>query len=481
MILLTICLVTLASTTKAKSQECNLPSELVNEIHSYQETINKIIDATTKGRFKGQTYKELADFVDKFGARQAGGQILEQSIDYLLNLMQQDGYDLENVHGENVSVPHWIRGKQMAKMLQPRQTDIPVLTLGGSVSTPVEGVKAELLVVKDFDELNNKSELVKGRIIVFNNEWVQYGISVVYRSQGPIKAAQLGAVAVLIRSVTPFSLASLHTGQTNYDDNIKKIPAVCITIEDARMFQRYQDRNETIVLELNVQTENLDPTISRNTVAELTGTKHPEKIVLISGHLDSWDVGVGAMDDGGGAFISWYSLVVLKALGLRPKRTMRAVLWTAEEPGLIGVQAYNQTHQNELDNFIFVMESDEGTFTPLGIEYVAGIEGGCILEEILSLLSSINATTTKRSSQGVGSDITIWKDIIPTASLMNKNEKYFWFHHSSADTMDVLDPEALDKSVALWASVAYIIADLKKDFPRNLNESEYLKPTVTLL
>jgi len=262
---------------------------------------------------------------------------------------------------------------------------------------------------------------------------------------------------------------TLHTGQTSYNGNVTKIPAASITVEHARMFQRYQDRNETITLRLNLQSTTHNDSTSRNTVAEVTGSTNPEKVVIVSGHLDSWDVGVGAMDDGGGAFISWYSLVVLKNLGLIPKRTVRAVLWTAEECGYNGVRGYDLAHKPELDNFTFIMESDEGTFTPLGLSYVAGQQGGCILEEVLKLLDPINASRAERSFGGVGSDITIWADQIPTASLLNDDGKYFWFHHTEADTMDVLDPAALDKATALWASVAYVIADLKDDFPRDFD------------
>ncbi|CAG9840982.1 unnamed protein product [Diabrotica balteata] len=456
---------------------CNLSSDLVKEIRSYQGTVDQIINATTQGLFKGKTYDELAYFVDKFGARQAGSQVLEDSIDYLLDLMQKEGYDLENVHGENVTIPHWIRGTQTCEMLSPRRTNIPVLTLGGSVSTIANGVEAEAIVVKDFDELDRVSEKVKGKIVVYNNEYITYGVSVAYRSQGPIKAAKYGAIATLIRSVTPFSLNTLHTGQTDYDNSVTKIAAASITREHAHMFQRMQDRGDKIVLKLNIQTQNLDPVTSRNVVAEIKGSRDPEKVVLVSGHIDSWDVGVGAMDDGGGAFISWYSLRVLKALGLKPKRTVRSVLWTAEEPGLIGVQAYDKAHKDELDNFIFVMESDEGTFTPLGLEYVAGDEGGCILEEVMKLLAPINATQANIVDYA-GSDITIWRNILPTGSLLNRNENYFWYHHSEADTMDVLDPAALDKATALWASVAYVLADLNKDFPRQVPKLNVVLPSV---
>ncbi|CAH1118755.1 unnamed protein product [Phaedon cochleariae] len=472
LVLLSIVLATASSDLldfRVQNEYCDLPDELVSEIRSYQPTVNRIIDAVTKGKFKGAVYKELADFVDKFGARVSGTRNLEDSIDHVLDSMREK--QLENVHGENVTVPHWVRGNESAEMLEPRKTNIAVISLGSSVGTPEEGIEAEVLVVRSFEELDqaNFSQAAKGKIIVFNSQYESYGKSVKFRSSGASKAAQHGAVAALIRSVTPFSMYTLHTGEQFYDDGVNKIPAVSITVEDARMFQRYQDRGEKIVVRLRTNIQSLPEATSRNVVGEIVGSEKPKKVVLVSGHIDSWDVGVGAMDDGGGAFISWYSLAVLKALGLRARRTLRAVLWTAEEPGLIGFQAYDAAHKNELDDFIFAMESDEGTFTPLGLEYATGAKGGCILKEIMQLLAPINATRVE-PADAVGSDISLWAKKIPTGSLLNANERYFWYHHSKSDTMDVLDPDNLDKAAALWAAVAYVIADLKEEFPRDFDE-----------
>lgn len=254
--------------------------------------------------------------------------------------------------------------------------------MGSTIPTPDEGITAEAIVVTSFDELNTRND-TEGKIIVYNNEYVSYGVSVQYRSQGASKASEKGAVAALVRSVGPFSMSTLHTGSQSYASGVTKIPVASITIEDARMLQRLQDRGEKIVIQLNLNSTAYNNSISRNTVAEVEGSTYPEKVVIVSGHLDSWDVGVGAMDDGGGSFISWMSLVVLKRLGLQPKRTVRSILWTAEEPGLWGVIGYNATHADELGNFTFVMESDIGTFTPRGLTYTAGATGACIIKEIL--------------------------------------------------------------------------------------------------
>ncbi|KAF7278802.1 hypothetical protein GWI33_007953 [Rhynchophorus ferrugineus] len=454
-----------------KYDTCDLSQSLLNEIHSYEETANTIINTIVNGKYKGGTYKELAKFVDKFGARLSGTQNLENSIDYMLELMRAN--NLDNVHGEEVYIPHWIRNEEHAELLEPRSAKLPVLGLGSSVSTPAEGIEAEAIVVTSFDQLKleNVSQAVKGKIVVYNEEWTGYGGTVQYRSRGASEASKLGAVASLVKSVTPFSMSTLHTGEQDYEDGVVPIPTASITKEDANMLQRMQDRGDTIKLKLVLNYTQYPDSKSRNSVGEIIGSSLPEKVVLVSGHIDSWDVGVGAMDDGGGAFISWYSLAILKALGLRAKRTLRAVLWTAEEPGLVGWAGYNATHFHELDNFTFVMESDEGTFTPLGIEYAAGVKGGCIIKEILKFLAPINASQAQYSTGGVGSDISAWtQSLIPGGSLLNANEKYFWFHHSPADTMDVLDPDDLDKATAVWAVVSYIIADLSEEFPRERDQ-----------
>ncbi|XP_019757901.1 carboxypeptidase Q [Dendroctonus ponderosae] len=456
-----------------KEDECNLPEALKQEIRSYETVANTIINSLVNGKYKGGTYKELAKFVDTFGARVSGTENLEDAIDYALDLMKD--YELENVHGEEAQVPHWVRNHEIGELVSPRKASLPVLGLGSSVSTPEEGIEAEVIVVNTFDELRseNVSREVKGKIVVYNEEYVSYGETVQYRSQGASEASRLGAVASLIGSVTPFSMSTLHTGWQDYDDGVTPIPTACITKEDARLLQRYQDRGEKIVVKLNLSYTRFSDSTSRNSVGEIEGNTDPKKVVLVSGHLDSWDVGVGAMDDGGGAFISWYALAVLKGLGLRAKRTLRAVLWTAEEPGLVGWAEYNRTHFEELSNFTFVMESDEGTFTPLGIEYAAGAEGGCIIQEIVNLLAPINATQAVASKGGVGSDISSWTShLIPGASLLNANEKYFWFHHTQADRMEVLDPDDLDRATALWAVVSYIIADLTEDFPRTRDNAQ---------
>ncbi|XP_063909168.1 carboxypeptidase Q-like [Zophobas morio] len=448
--------------------ECNLSAELKAEIASYSSTVEKIINAAVDGSFKGVTYQELSLFVDTFGNRIAGSQNLENAIDYMIDKYTADGFD--NVHGEEVQVPHWVRGSESAILVEPRNATLSILGLGTSVGTPPEGILAEVLVVKSFDDLQSKAEQAKGKIVVYNEDFDSYFSAVVYRSNGATEAAKVGAVASLIRSMTDFSLNTPHTGLQSYEENVTKIPGAAITIEDAHLLQRLQDEGKTIKMLLKMEAQNLPDTTSRNLVAEIEGTEYPEKVVIVSGHIDSWDVGEGAMDDGGGVFISWGALALLKSLGLKAKRTVRSIFWTAEEFGYVGAYQYAIDHANETDNLIFMMESDFGTFNPIGLEYSAGTTGGCILQEVMKLLASINATGT-RQSPAVGSDIEIWtSDGVPGASLDTESEKYFWYHHSNADTLEAESTDYLDKNTALWASVAYVLADLSIDFPRETTD-----------
>ncbi|XP_050403972.2 carboxypeptidase Q [Patella vulgata] len=434
------------------------------EVRTYKDVANQIINLSLKGAAQNQSYNRLADFTDKFGSRIAGSQNLENAIDYMLIELMKDG--LENVHGEKAMVPHWVRGNESAVMLQPRFHPLPILGLGGSIATPPEGIEAEVLVVRTFDELKKKADQAKGKIVVFNQIWVSYGVSVQYRALGAAEASKVGALASLIRSVTPLSIDSPHTGWQDYQTNVTKIPTASITVEDAEMMWRMSQRGEKIVVRLKMEAQSLPPVESRNTVAEIRGSTYPDEVVLVSGHLDSWDVGQGAMDDGGGAFISWQALSLIRQLNLRPKRTLRAVLWTAEEEGLVGSQEYYNAHKSEASKFDLVLESDEGTFTPNGLIFGGSKSAGEVMAEVLKLLQPINAS--KLILGGAGGDISYFMQVgVPGGNLLNENQDYFYYHHTNGDTMTVEDPHQLNLCSAVWAVIAYTVADLDDMLPRD--------------
>lgn len=448
---------------KYNRRVCRLSRELIQEIRSYEGVKDRIIQYVLDGDFRGRTYDELTKFVDKFGARLSGTAELENSIDHMIELTQKEY--LFNITTEDVEVPHWVRGTESVKMLEPREKDIAVLGLGFSVGTPPEGITAEVIVIRYFDELDNiPQSYIEGKIVLYDPVFTTYGSTVQYRS-GASRAAAKGAVASLVKSITPFSINSPHTGSQTYDPKYPQIPTAAITVEDADLIRRMYDKGEKVVLNIKM-FPTYDTKVSRNTLVDYVGTEQPEKLVIVSGHIDSWDVGSGAMDDGGGLFVSWAAPVILRRLNLRPRRTLRSIFFTTEELGLTGAYAYEEKHRHEHDNINFIMESDEGTFAPLGLAVGGTDEAKCIVEEVLKLFRSINASTLIESNSP-GSDISvITSQGIPGASLHNANENYFWFHHTDGDTINVYTPRELDLGAAFWTAVSYIIADLSVDIPR---------------
>ncbi|KAM9643064.1 carboxypeptidase Q isoform 1-T5 [Morphnus guianensis] len=437
--------------------------DIKNEIAGYTDIAKAIIDLAVHGKAQNRSYERLAVFADTIGPRLSGSKNLDAAIKYMFSALQEDG--LENVHLEPVKVPHWERGEEFAMMLEPRNHSIAILGLGSSVATPPEGITSEVIVVASFDELHKRAQEAKGKIVVYNEPFISYGETVRYRSQGAVEAAKVGAVASLIRSIASFSIHSPHTGWQNYQPDVPQIPTACISVEDAEMMSRMSFRGAKIVVHLKMGAKTYPDSPSFNTVAEIVGSKYPEQIVLVSGHLDSWDVGQGAMDDGGGAFISWEALSLIKDLGLRPKRTLRLVLWTAEEQGGIGAKQYYQLHKENISNFDIVMESDEGTFQPSGLGFTGNAKARDIVKEIMTLLQPINVTEVYDNADGT--DIDYWmRDGVPGASLRDDLSKYFWFHHSQGDTMTVQDPNQMNLCAAVWTVVSYVIADMEEMLPR---------------
>lgn len=440
-----------------------LDPNLVAEIESYQEVATQIINFSLKGPAQNQSYNRLATFTDTFGPRLSGSKNLEDSIDYMLGALKAD--KLDNVHGEVVNVTNWVRGREYAVLHSTKDWNIAITGLGNSVGTN-GNLTAGAIVVSSFDDLDSKSSQVAGKIVVYNQVFVGYSKTASYRVDGAATAAKYGAVATLIRSVTPQSIYSPHTGVQEYREGIKKIPTACLTVEDAEMMARMQARGWPLKITLYMEAKNLDPSPSRNTVAEVAGTDHPKQVVLVSGHLDSWDVGRGAMDDGGGAFISWQALSIIRQMGLKPKRTMRLVMWTDEEAGGVGSQQYYQAHKSDADDFSILFESDMGVFMPYGIRFTGSQKAKAIMEQIGKLMSAINSTAVYNT--GGEEDTDWWASTgVPLGTLITHNEKYFWFHHSNGDTMTVMDPNEMNRCSAVFAVYSYVLADMKDLLPRN--------------
>jgi carboxypeptidase Q len=455
--LLALCLLAHTTPSSKALAQSNGPESIAD---SYREVAQRLIDAALAD---SAAFGRLTELTDGFGHRFSGSENLERALDWIIHEMEEDG--LENVRGEEVPVPHWVRGAESLELISPRREKLPMLGLGGSVGTPEEGIRAEVLVVSSFDELEVRSKEARGKIVLLNAPFVSYGKTVTYRVHGAIAAAKAGAVASLIRSVTPFSMRTPHTGQMLYDPSAPQIPHAAITVEDADMLQRLQERGERIEVVLKMEAQTLPEAISRNVIAEIVGWEHPEEVVVMGGHIDSWDVGTGAMDDGGGSVAAWEALRLMHDLGLRPRRTVRVVLWTNEENGLRGALAYRDYHIDELDDHVLAIESDGGVFKPLGFGFTGSAAAYEIIREVGSLLEPIGADKIARG--GGGADIgPIMRDGVPGMGLRVDGEKYFWYHHTEADTIEVLDPREMAECVAAMAVMAYVVADLPQRLPR---------------
>ena len=418
-------------------------------------------------------YKRLARLVDGFGHRMSGSESLENALDWIVDEMKRDG--LENVHKEPVSVTHWVRGSESAELLGPRRTKLHMLGLGRSVGTTAGGIRAPVLVVKSFADLRAHAMDARGKIVLFNvpfdttvHPFVGYGRAVIYRAVGADSASAVGAAAALVRSVTPHSLQSPHTGgMAPYDTTgrLRRIPAAAISVEDAEMLQRMQDRGERIELLLTMSARTLLPVRSHNVVAEVRGSERPDEVIVMGGHIDSWDVGQGAMDDGGGSVAAWEALRLIKQLGVRPKRTIRVVLWTNEEIGLAGATAYRDAHRAELDKHVLAMESDNGVFRPRALQFGGGDGGIPVVQRIASLLSSIGIDSARAG--GPEADISpLYALGVPAITIDTDPSRYFWYHHSEADTIDKLDPADVARCVAVLAVVANTVANMDGTLPR---------------
>lgn len=426
----------------------------------YTDVANKLIKEATSSRF---AYDRLAELCDTFGPRFSGSTNLEAAIDWTLAEMKKDGF--QNVRGEEVMVPHWVRGAESVEMLEPRVQNLPMLSLGGSIGTPPEGIAASVLLVKTFDELKDRAAEAQGRIVLFNTPFTEYRETVKIRYQGADEASRAGAVASLIRSVGPFSMQTPHTGGMSYDASLKKIPHAAITIEDAEMLQRMQDRGVTPRLRIKMEAQTLPDALSRNVVAEIPGAEHPEQVVIVSGHIDSWDVGTGAMDDGGGCLAAWEAARIMLKLGLKPRRTIRIVLWTNEENGMRGARTYRETHAAALKNHLLAIESDSGVFEPSGFGVVCSEKAMPYLKEIGQLLTPIRPAEIKEGCHGADV-MKLLERGVPAMHLEVARPKYFWFHHTEADTIDKLDLREFQECIAYMAVMAYVVADMPKSLPR---------------
>jgi carboxypeptidase Q len=430
----------------------------------YRDAAEKIVTAAHADR---AAYQKLSHLTDRIGNRLSGSPALERAIAWAAQAMKDDGHD---VRTEPVMVPHWVRGAESAELTTPITRSLHVLGLGGSVGTPNAGITAPVVVVHSWDELDARRAAVKGAIVLYDvamPKWTEekgsgYGETVPYRSAGPVRAAKYGAVAVLVRSVTAHSLRTPHTGATNYDKAVTKIPALAVTVEDSMLIARLAEQGP-VTVHIRADDKTLPDAPSANVIGELRGRDKPDEVVVIGGHIDSWDVGQGAHDDGAGAVTMMQALTTIRKLGLVPRRTIRVVLFTNEENGLAGGRTYAKDHATELANTVLAVESDSGGFAPRGFSVQARPEivdrVRSRVADIASLLRAIGATRVVAGHGGADIDPMAQGGVV-LAGLDTDGRTYFDIHHTEADTLDKVDPQALADDVAAVAALAYVVAEM---------------------
>jgi len=432
----------------------SLSAQTPNWIDPYTPIAQRLIAASQADDF---AWRRLAELTDTFGPRLSGSDNLERAIDWAVDTMKKDGFD--NVHKEPVMVPKWVRGNESLDLVEPVRQTLPLLGLGNSVGTPYGGFESDVIVVKNFDEMEKRAAEIKGKIVLFNAEFVSYGATNVYRTSGPSRAAKVGAIAALVRSIGPTGLRTPHTGATVYADDAPKIPAAAIPAEDANRFQRLADRGLKIRVRLSMQAHFEADSQSYNVVGEIRGRELPNEVIVVGGHLDSWDPGAGASDDAGGCVVTWDALRLMKKLGLRPRRTVRVVLFTNEENGSRGGNGYRDAHMAELKDHVMLLESDGGIFDPEGFGFTGPAKAKATVVAIAGLLKSIGADPVRDGGGGA--------DVGPAGTAANAplmshlaEANYFQIHHTPADTIERISPKQASNNAAAIAVMAYVIADL---------------------
>jgi carboxypeptidase Q len=427
----------------------------------YRANAGKIMAAAQADQF---AWDRVAELTDTYGQRISGSENLTRAIAWAQEAMKKDG--LENVHTERVMVPRWVRGAESLEIVNPPHHVVPMLGLGGSVATPPAGVEADVIVVSNGDELTKRAAEAKGKIVLFNVPYTGYGETVAYRAGGASMAARVGAVASLVRSVGPMGLRTPHTGGMNYAADVAKIPTAAIPAEDANRIQRLVNRGINVRLRLKMEAKFEADAESFNVVGEIRGSEKPEEIVLVGGHFDSWDLGTGASDDGVGCIVTWEAARLMKKLSIRPKRTVRVVLFTNEENGTRGGNGYRDQHSAEAANHILAVESDSGVFAPARLGFTGSDAAKKLMGEIMALLAPLGMP--EMSGGGGGADIgpisTLGK--VPMLAYSGDSTKYFTIHHTPADTIDRIEPQEVSRAAASLAAVIYVVADMPQALPK---------------
>ena len=450
-----------------QAQQENFPPQLLDELAAIKAAALN----------DDYAYQQVAHLTENIGPRPSGSLQAKAAVEYVAGELRKLGLD---VHLEEVKVPHWVRGAETAQLVEyPGQASgtsqkIVLAALGGSSSTPADGLTAGVVVVSNFDELKALGrEKVSGKIVLFNElfdkqksagglAFVAYGEAVRYRGAGAREAAALGAVAALVRSVGDADFRLPHTGFSFPAG----IPAGAVTAEDADLISHLASQGE-VRMHLTLTPEKLPDATSYNVIADLKGSEHPEQMVVVSGHLDSWDLGTGAIDDGAGVVVAMETAELLQKLHLRPKRTLRVIAWMDEENGGSGSAAYTKDYSAEFVRTIAAIESDSGAAHPLGFDARMSPAALDILRPALNVLQSMGASALQPTTYPPGADISSMSDAgVPALGILQDGRTYFHYHHTAADTLDKIVPSELRENAAAMAVMAYAIASMKNPLPR---------------
>ncbi len=411
-------------------------------------------------------YRNLEQLISTVGGRLSGSPEAAKAVEWAKDAMKKAGAD--SVWLQEVWVPHWVRGeKEQATIINgSTKKDIPVCALGMSIATPPEGITAELIEVKNFDELKSLGEeKIKGKIVFYNHPFDQtfintfeaYGEAGKYRWAGPSEAARYGAVASIVRSMSIDMDDFPHTGSMGYNDSLPKIPAAAISTNAAELLSSHLKRNPHVKFFLKQSCQTLDSMLSYNVIGEIKGSTHPEEIIVAGGHLDSWETGKGATDDGTGVVQSIEVLRLFKVAGIKPDRTIRAIAFMNEENGLKGGKKYAEVAERKNENHIALVESDAGGFTPHGFGLNMTPEKR---EKILQWKNLfLPYGLWNWDSDGDGADISpLTKKGVPGIGLVVDSQRYFNLHHAASDTFDKVSRRELELGAASMAALIYLIS-----------------------
>jgi hypothetical protein len=456
----------------------SVPAAAAELADAYRQTSERVLARALADQ---GGFHKLEHLTTRIGNRLSGSPALEQAIAWARDGMRAEG--LEGVRLQPVRVPRWVRGRESLRVVSPVPREMPMLGLGMSVGTPRDGITAPVVVVRHEDELAALGrEKVAGKIVVFAPDWEGYGRTVRFRSSGASWAAKLGAVAALVRSATGRSIGSPHTGSLTYAEGVASIPAAAITVEDALWLRRMAALGEPVTLSLQMEAKLEGEADSANVMGEIRGREQPDEVVVMGGHLDSWDVGQGAHDDGCASVAAWQALTILNGLGLRPRRTLRVALWTNEENGLRGGRAYRDALGADVLRHVAAIEMDGGCERPVGFGLTLlkpgearlrrgeaqpteppdarGAAALATVRGLGALFASIDATAARWG--GGGADIgPLMREGVPGLSLDTVGERYFDWHHSHGDTLDKVEPEDLRRATGMLAVMGYVLADMK--------------------